>query len=101
MRVQAAPAGPAFFSSGPPARRCQRNAGALRSRQAQQLPAHQVEVRQRAGREQSVAVLLQPAVAHLGKAEDALDDPDVSGNSKIPTCGKRKLPTLLFEEGKR
>jgi hypothetical protein len=31
---------------------------------------------QRAGHEQAMGVLLQPAIAHLGKTEHPLDDPD-------------------------
>ena len=39
----------------------------------QVMPSHE-DVRQGGRHEQSIAVLLEPTVAHLGKAEDALDD---------------------------
>ena len=39
----------------------------------QVMPSHE-DVRQGGHHEQSIAVLLEPSVAHLGKAEDALDD---------------------------
>src|ERR1700760_1045742 len=40
------------------------------------MPAHHEQVGQRAGHEQAMRVLLQPAIAHFGKAEHPLDDPD-------------------------
>ena len=40
----------------------------------QQRSSHHVQIGQRTGDEQSVGVLGHAAVAHLGKAEDALDD---------------------------
>jgi IS5 family transposase len=40
------------------------------------MPAHHEQIGQRAGHEQAMGVLLQPAIAHLGKAEHPLDDPD-------------------------
>src|SRR5689334_25061570 len=40
------------------------------------MPAHHEQVGQRAGHQQAMSVLLQPAIAHLGKAEHSLDDPD-------------------------
>src|ERR1700753_3775153 len=40
------------------------------------MPAHHEQVGQRAGHQQAMRVLLQPAIAHLGKAEHPLDDPD-------------------------
>src|SRR5690242_20337911 len=40
------------------------------------MPAHHEQIGQRAGHEQAMRVLLQPAIAHLGKAEHALYDPD-------------------------
>src|SRR5438477_10581611 len=40
------------------------------------MPAHHKQIGQRADHEQAMRVLLQPAVAHLGKAEHPLDDPD-------------------------
>ena len=40
------------------------------------MPAGDEQIGQRAGDEQAVGVLLQPAVAHLGKAEHPLDDAD-------------------------
>jgi hypothetical protein len=43
-------------------------------RGAQQSSTHQVQVGQRAGHDQSIPVLVQPSVACLGEAEDALDD---------------------------
>src|SRR4029077_5275343 len=43
---------------------------------AQQIPAGHKQIGQRAGYEQAMGVLLQPAIAHLGKAEHPLDDPD-------------------------
>src|SRR2546430_17004974 len=40
------------------------------------MPARHKQIGQRAGHEQAMRVLLQPAIAHLGKAEHPLDDPD-------------------------
>src|ERR1035437_5639476 len=40
----------------------------------QQGSSHHVQIGQRTGDEQSVGILGHVAVAHLGKAEDALDD---------------------------
>src|SRR5882757_8611309 len=40
------------------------------------MPAHHEQVGQRAGHQQAMSVLLEPAIAHLGKAEHPLDDPD-------------------------
>src|SRR5436190_22619825 len=40
------------------------------------MAAHYEQIGQRAGHEQAMSVLLQTAVAHLGKAEHPLDDPD-------------------------
>ena len=42
--------------------------------QSQQFPANQIQIGQRTGYEQAIGILHQPAVAHLGKSEDALDD---------------------------
>ena len=41
----------------------------------QSMPNH-VQIGQRTGHEQSIGVLRETAVAHLGKTEDALDDAD-------------------------
>jgi len=38
--------------------------------------AYHKQIGQRAGHEQAMGVLLEPAIAHLGKAEYPLDDPD-------------------------
>src|SRR5437764_7808327 len=38
--------------------------------------AYHKQIGQRAGHEQAMGVLLEPAIAHLGKAEHPLDDPD-------------------------
>ena len=43
---------------------------------AQEMAARHEQIGQRAGHEQAMSVLLQPAIAHLGKAEHPLDDPD-------------------------
>ena len=51
-------------------------ADTLRPLAAQQMPAHHEQVGQRAGHQQAMRVLLQPAIAHFGKAEHPLDDPD-------------------------
>src|SRR6476620_11038096 len=48
----------------------------LRQLAAQEMPARHEQIGQRAGHEQAMSVLLQPAIAHLGKAEHSLDDPD-------------------------
>src|SRR5438105_14273372 len=40
------------------------------------MPAHHEQVGQRAGYEQAMRVLFQPAIAHFGKAEHPLDNPD-------------------------
>src|SRR6266550_1412166 len=40
------------------------------------MPARHEQIGQRAGHEQAMRVLLQPAIAHLGKAEYPFDDPD-------------------------
>ena len=44
-------------------------AGTLRRLAAQQMPARDEQIGQRAGHEQTMSVLLQPAIAHLGKAK--------------------------------
>src|SRR5215469_15060337 len=49
---------------------------ALRRLAAQQMPARDEQIGQCAGHDQAMSVLLQPAIAHLGKAEHPLDDPD-------------------------
>src|SRR5437763_14278691 len=38
--------------------------------------AYHKQIGQRAGHEQAMGILLQPAIAHLGKAEHPLDHPD-------------------------
>ena len=43
---------------------------------AQQVTARHEQIGQRAGDKQAMEVLAQPAIAHLGKAEHSLDDPD-------------------------
>src|SRR6059058_2960654 len=40
------------------------------------MPAYDEQIGQRTGHPQAMRVLLQPAVAHLGKAEHPLEDPD-------------------------
>ena len=40
------------------------------------MPAHHEQIGQCAGHDQAMSVLLQPAIAYLGKAEHPLDDPD-------------------------
>src|SRR5205809_2055674 len=40
------------------------------------MAARHKQIGERAGHEQAVGVLCEPAVAHLGKAEHPLDDPD-------------------------
>src|SRR6516225_1851607 len=40
------------------------------------MPACDEQIGQRAGHEQAMSVLLQPAIAHLGEAEHPLDDAD-------------------------
>ena len=51
-------------------------ADTLRRLTAQEMAAHHKQIGQRAGHEQAMSVLFEPAIAHLGKAEDPLDDPD-------------------------
>ena len=53
-----------------------RSAGTLRLLAAQQMPARHEQIGQRAGHEQGMSVLLEPAITHLGEAEHPLDDPD-------------------------
>ncbi len=53
-----------------------RGADTLRLLAAQQMSAGDEQIGQRAGDQQAMRVLLQPAIAHLGKAEHPLDDPD-------------------------
>ena len=48
----------------------------LRRLAAQQMAARHKQISQRAGHEQAVGVLCEPAIAHLGEAEHPLDDPD-------------------------
>ena len=48
----------------------------LRRLAAQEMPARHEQIGQRAGHEQAMSVFLEPAIAHLGKAEHPLDDPD-------------------------
>src|SRR6516164_3348051 len=43
---------------------------------SQQMPARHKQIGQGAGHEQAMSVLLEPAVADLGKAEHPLDNPD-------------------------
>src|SRR5262245_37832395 len=40
------------------------------------MAARDEQIGQRAGDKQAMEVLAQPAIAHLGKAEHSLDDPD-------------------------
>jgi hypothetical protein len=40
------------------------------------MPARDEQIGQCAGHQQAMFVLVQPAIAHLGKAEHPLDDPD-------------------------
>ena len=40
------------------------------------MAAHDEQIGQRTGHQQAMRVLLQTAIAHLGKAEHPLDDPD-------------------------
>src|SRR5262249_57451407 len=40
------------------------------------MAARHEQIGQRAGDEQAMEVLVQPAIAHLGKAEHPFDDPD-------------------------
>src|ERR1017187_3644052 len=53
------------------------NAGSLDARiplQSQQSMANSIEIGQRTGHEQSIGILHETAIAHLGETEDALDD---------------------------
>src|ERR1700712_4915722 len=72
LRCAAAKTGrwmPRFAADGPAA-------DALRAWAAQEVVAKDKQVGQRAGHEQALCVLLQPAVAHLGEPEHALDHPN-------------------------
>src|SRR5262249_39191281 len=40
------------------------------------MPARDKQIGERAGHEPAMSVLFEPAIAHLGEAEDPLDDPD-------------------------
>jgi len=40
------------------------------------MAARHEQIGQRAGHEQAMSVLLEPAIAHLSEAEHPLDDPD-------------------------
>src|SRR6516164_257787 len=40
------------------------------------MPARHEQIDERAGHEQAMSVLSEPAIAHLGEAEDPLDNPD-------------------------
>src|SRR5215472_6895533 len=40
------------------------------------MPTRDKQIGERAGHEQAMSVLFEPAIAHLGEAEDPLDDPD-------------------------
>ena len=53
-----------------------RGAGALHCLAAQQMAPRNEQIGERAGHQQAMGVLLEPAIAHLGKAEDPFDDPD-------------------------
>src|SRR4029077_15539466 len=55
---------------------CRAGRGHTMPMASQQIPAGHKQIGQRAGYEQAMGVLLQPAIAHLGKAEHPLDDPD-------------------------
>src|SRR6188474_934819 len=44
------------------------------SLQSQQSTANHVQIGQRAGHEQSIGIFHEPAIAHLGETEDALDN---------------------------
>ena len=56
------------------------------------MPAHHEQIGQRAGHEQAMRVLLQPAIAHLGKAEHPLDDPDrMFDPIRMPTVAIKKV----------
>src|SRR5262249_24988112 len=48
----------------------------LRRLTAQQVPARHEQIGQCASDQQTMEVLVQPAIAHLGKAEHPFDDPD-------------------------
>ena len=50
---------------------------------AQQIPARYERIGQRAGYEQAMRDLLQPAIAHLGEAEHPFDDPERMFNSPL------------------
>src|SRR5262252_2060090 len=60
----------------PPRQRETRWRDTLRLLQAQQTFPHDEEVRQGAGDDQSMGVLRQAAVTHLGEPEDAFDHAD-------------------------
>src|SRR6266851_5765011 len=49
---------------------------ALRPLQSHQAVSHHVQIGERTGDEQAIRVLRDTAIAHLGEAEDALDDAD-------------------------
>src|SRR5215472_3003335 len=51
-------------------------ADTLRALATQEMAAHCEQIGQRAGHEEAMRVLLQSAIAHLGKAKHPLDDPD-------------------------
>src|SRR3984893_9273770 len=70
---------------------CRVVADTLRLLAAQQMPARYEQIGQCAGHEQAMGVLLQPAIAHLGKAEHPLDDPDRMFNHGRPCCTDRSL----------
>ena len=40
------------------------------------MPTRHEQIGERAGHDEAMSVLFEPAIAHLGEAEDPLDDPD-------------------------
>ena len=61
------------FSAVYPASRVPRTAGALESRQTQQLPSGHIQIHQSTGHEQPVGILGQFAVAHLNETKHPLE----------------------------
>src|ERR1700747_2343384 len=53
-----------------------RSAGTLLPLAAQQMTTCHEQIGQRTGYEQAMSILLEPAITHLGEAEQPRDDPD-------------------------
>jgi hypothetical protein len=73
----------------------------LRADCSQERVSNEKDVGQRRGHEHAVAVLHEPAVAHLAETEDALDEPDPRSDRARATAGGQRRQERCARQRRR